>query len=78
MDLQNLPEIVLLKICRYADINSKLNLMETTKFFNNFIGGNQNSVSFSFDFDFRDLSAYLSKQAEISNCGSVKRQIQKS
>ncbi len=40
MDLLNLPEHILIKICRYSDFKSKLNLMSTCKFFNDFIGKN--------------------------------------
>jgi hypothetical protein len=40
MDLLNLPEHILVKVCRYSDFKSKLNLMSTCKFFNDFIGKN--------------------------------------
>jgi hypothetical protein len=38
MDLLSLPEHILVKICRYSDFKSKLNLMVKCKFFNDFIG----------------------------------------
>jgi hypothetical protein len=46
MDLQNLPENVLFKICRYAD-DYKWNLLLTSKYFNDFIGRNQKLCKFS-------------------------------
>ncbi len=47
MEPQNLPENVLFKICRYIDTNSKLNLMLASKFFYNFIAGNQDFCKFN-------------------------------
>ncbi len=46
MELENLPEIVLLKICRYSDRKSKLNLMEASNFFNEFVGKNPELCKF--------------------------------
>jgi hypothetical protein len=46
MELQNMPKAVLFKICPYLDRKSKLNLMLTSKFFNNLIGGNPELCEF--------------------------------
>jgi hypothetical protein len=46
MELQNFPEHILFKIYRYVDLKSKLNLMLTSKFFNDFIGGNPELCEF--------------------------------
>jgi hypothetical protein len=48
MELQNLPEHILVKVCRYSNLKSKLNLMLTSKFFNEFIGRNPEVCEYSY------------------------------
>jgi hypothetical protein len=54
MELENLPEHILVKVCRYFDLKSKLNLMLTSKFFNDFIGRIPELCEFFFKFGIKD------------------------
>lgn len=46
MELENLPEIVLLKIIKFTDLESKLKLMQTSRFYYKFIAENPELCKF--------------------------------